>query len=745
MSGDADDGEGEHVPLLEQAGGRDGDERGGTGNGSDGGGGSGSSQGRKKKGGKGLSRRSGLRASLMRASAWFGVDDAPQIGVAVRASKKQRKRSSDKQGEGSPASHSSSPQQQGQYNGAAEGMGPSSSAATGVADTTAATSASATTDTAHLKSAWFHGRISAQTARRRLETKSPGFVEGGVFLVRQNSHCENILVLACNGRPWSFKIHEVSPSRDTHTTQFRLGSETAFHTMPDLIAHYRSTRGGLPCRLTAGVPRRRDNLKRMSMALLGGRGHEEAKDWQAQAGLEESNATSTARTRDDGTTTGTPSVSSSSPPAAAAIAEYNSGDNGESYGTAGGDRRRKKRRGTRRDGGEGRKERRSERNDDGRGGGSSGGGGDRGRRGHRRSEDESSDDDDYEYEGGYEIIGMDQFTPWFTIIVTVVQVIVMAAILIRTGLQTVSRQHDEELHFGCCVKDDEGFESCGMTAADGCPADASFLGAGVACPSSCSEFRLRPCCTQSNGTCQVLTRDHCTFLSGIWQSDAQLCSDVSCLKHTCGFSMKDPSEPNQWYRFFTSIFVHAGIIHIFIVATFQWTAAAAVERKCGFLRMLLMYTIACVGGNLVSGIFSPLYPQVGAAGGVFGVLGISIVDLFHSWPVIERPMSKLLSLLIEIAVLFFIGTLPWIDNFAHIGGFVFGAVSAVVFLPYVTFGKFDAVKKGVLLCVCIPLLIALFAVALILFYEIQDSEFCPGCDAIQCISWVSGLCNSIDF
>ena len=43
-----------------------------------------------------------------------------------------------------------------------------------------------------------------------------------------------------------------------------------------------------------------------------------------------------------------------------------------------------------------------------------------------------------------------------------------------------------------------------------------------------------------------------------------------------------------------------------------------------------------------------------------------------------------------LAVAFGLGTLPFVDNFAHVGAFVFGVLSSIIFLPYVTFGKWHA-------------------------------------------------------
>lgn len=41
--------------------------------------------------------------------------------------------------------------------------------------------------------------------------------------------------------------------------------------------------------------------------------------------------------------------------------------------------------------------------------------------------------------------------------------------------------------------------------------------------------------------------------------------------------------------------------------------------------------------------------------------------------------------LLFVAILLFVGSLPFVDNYAQIGGLVFGMVAACVFLPYITF------------------------------------------------------------
>lgn len=84
----------------------------------------------------------------------------------------------------------------------------------------------------------------------------------------------------------------------------------------------------------------------------------------------------------------------------------------------------------------------------------------------------------------------------------------------------------------------------------------------------------------------------------------------------------------------------------------------------------------------------------------------------------------LIKLLVIILISMLIGTLPYIDNWSHIGGLIFGVVSGIVFLPYITFGKWDATRKKILLYICVPLLLLLMVMAILVFYRLTNTSFC---------------------
>ena len=95
----------------------------------------------------------------------------------------------------------------------------------------------------------------------------------------------------------------------------------------------------------------------------------------------------------------------------------------------------------------------------------------------------------------------------------------------------------------------------------------------------------------------------------IWDYQCPLTVQVNCLQDICGFngvsigSQDDnPARPTaqQFWRWFTSPFIHLGIIHIIIIIPIQLYIGIKIERTIGWLRLGLIYLISAVGGNIVS-------------------------------------------------------------------------------------------------------------------------------------------------
>lgn len=138
-----------------------------------------------------------------------------------------------------------------------------------------------------------------------------------------------------------------------------------------------------------------------------------------------------------------------------------------------------------------------------------------------------------------------------------------------------------------------------------------------------------------------------------------------------GLSQKP--EPNQWFRFITPIFLHAGFVHIGFNLLLQLTMGRDIEIAIGSIRFFLVYLSAGIFGFVLGGNFAASgISSTGASGALFGIIAITLLDLLYSWSERRNPGRELFFIVIEIVISFVLGLLPGLDNFSHIGGFIVG-------------------------------------------------------------------------
>ncbi|XP_072288464.1 inactive rhomboid protein 1-like isoform X2 [Eucyclogobius newberryi] len=253
----------------------------------------------------------------------------------------------------------------------------------------------------------------------------------------------------------------------------------------------------------------------------------------------------------------------------------------------------------------------------------------------------------------------------------------------------------------------------------------------------------RPCCIGTKGRCEITSREYCEFMHGYFHEEATLCSQVACMDDVCGLlPFLNPEIPDQFSRLWLSLFLHAGILHCLVSAVFQMTVLRDLEKLTGWLRISIIFVLSGITGNLASAIFLPYRAEVGPAGSQFGILACLFVELFQSWQILERPWRAFAKLL-AISVFFFsFGLLPWIDNFAHICGFVSGFFLSFAFLPYISFGRSDMFRKRVQICVFLLIFLALLSSLAVLFYVYPVK--CDWCEYLTCIPITDKFCEKYD-
>ena len=142
----------------------------------------------------------------------------------------------------------------------------------------------------------------------------------------------------------------------------------------------------------------------------------------------------------------------------------------------------------------------------------------------------------------------------------------------------------------------------------------------------------------------------------------------------------------QWWRLLTSMFLHAGLIHVALNAWGLYIFGAVIEQQTyGRARFLAIYFIAGIVGGVASyalrapdDIRALITPGVGASGGLFGLVGAVAVYAFmrRDTPVGQAYLRW--AVMIVVLNLLIGGGSAGIDNAAHIGGGVGGAACALV-------------------------------------------------------------------
>ena len=141
---------------------------------------------------------------------------------------------------------------------------------------------------------------------------------------------------------------------------------------------------------------------------------------------------------------------------------------------------------------------------------------------------------------------------------------------------------------------------------------------------------------------------------------------------------------------FTSMFLHAGWLHIIGNMWFLWLFGPNVEDRLGHVPYLGFYLVCGLGAGIAQTVFSlgSTIPGLGASGAIAGVLGayvvffpssriLTLVTLFFWWFFARLPAVLFIGLWFAVQFLSGIGSLGsaqagGVAWWAHVGGFLLG-------------------------------------------------------------------------
>ncbi len=135
-------------------------------------------------------------------------------------------------------------------------------------------------------------------------------------------------------------------------------------------------------------------------------------------------------------------------------------------------------------------------------------------------------------------------------------------------------------------------------------------------------------------------------------------------------------QQGEYWRLFSSAFMHGGIFHLFVNMFALWSFGPVLESMLGARRYLILYGLSALGGSLASGFLGDGAWSVGASGAIWGLMaaGLSVAYLPRGLlpPLMVSQLRKQawLPLLMNLVYSF----QPGVDMLAHLGGGVVGFV-----------------------------------------------------------------------
>lgn len=131
----------------------------------------------------------------------------------------------------------------------------------------------------------------------------------------------------------------------------------------------------------------------------------------------------------------------------------------------------------------------------------------------------------------------------------------------------------------------------------------------------------------------------------------------------------------RWWSLITAGYLHGGLLHIFFNMAALNQLAPLIVREFGIFRMFTIYTLGAAGGFYAS-YLAGVALTIGASAGLCALIGAALYYGKRRGGIYGRVIFRQTSGWIVGLVL--IGLLPGINNWAHGGGLLAGAILAVL-------------------------------------------------------------------
>ncbi len=181
------------------------------------------------------------------------------------------------------------------------------------------------------------------------------------------------------------------------------------------------------------------------------------------------------------------------------------------------------------------------------------------------------------------------------------------------------------------------------------------------------------------------------------------------------FPLVQLDEPPWIETAFTSMFMHGGILHIVFNMLFLWVFGNNIEDLFGRLKYLVFYLVGGLVALYSQALIDPgsTMPTIGASGAVAAVLGayallhprakvLTLIFIIFFVTLVEIPAIVMLGIWFVLQFIPAVGQVATpevggsggVAYFAHVGGFVFGLLVALIARRFISEERLTTIRAG---------------------------------------------------
>lgn len=183
---------------------------------------------------------------------------------------------------------------------------------------------------------------------------------------------------------------------------------------------------------------------------------------------------------------------------------------------------------------------------------------------------------------------------------------------------------------------------------------------------------------------------------------------------TTGANFNPYTVGGEYWRLFTSMFMHWGIIHLAVNMYALYGIGRILEPFLGSLRFFVFFLVTGLTAGLASLYFNVYVVSAGASGAIFGLYGYLIMQqVLANFRNLKVLRGIAFNFILFVVVNYAIARQLSVDNAAHIGGFIAGVILCL--LNY--WGLLLSLWQQALVAIVLPLAVLFVPKGQLRYYE----------------------------